>query len=838
MASRSLKASVIIGGAITGAFRGAMSQTKDGLKAIGEEIVKVERKQRLMAHSIDSFRRVGRSVEDLQRNYAKLTRDADRLKAAQQQLANAQDRIARNNARRQEAGGQFRGAVTTFGVVAAATLAPVRSAVAFESAMLGVAKQVNGARDSAGNLTPVYFSMAKQVQKLGREIPIATNELALMVAAGARMGVANDELIGFTRTAAMMADAFELPAGQLADDMGKIAGLFHIPIPKIGDLADAINYLDDNAISKGGDIIDVMRRIGGMAATLRMPEKEAAALGSTFLTLGSSAEVAGTASNAVMRILGAATAQSKRVRNGLASIGFKPEQIQADMAKDATGTIIKLLDKLNSLNDEQRMVASTRIFGAEYGDDIAKLATGADEYKRQLALVRSEQAKGSMSREFEARLKTTSAQWQITKNRMSEVAVVVGGALLPAINDLLKTAAPMIEGFAEWSRANPGLVKGIIGSALALTGLRVVTTGVAFAWAALKAPVLSVMGFIAKWRMNGALASMGRFGPLAMRIAGVVRTVGAAIAAIGGGPIALAVAALTVGALIVRKYWEPIKAFFSGLWQGFAAAVQPAMASVMQAIAPLKPVWDMVSGAIGEAWDWFMRLIAPAEYTSGELSKVAAVGKVVGAVLANSFKIGAAVIGTVVDVVVWLGTKIGETAGAIVTFFEPAFNWLSAAFEKSLGWIIGKIDAFRAMIGVAGSEMTQLRKMGGGGFGDYARIGFAAATNDASILSDRKRELGAAMPGAPGSPAAAGNAFPFPAPARGKPAPVAPAVAAAGPRGGAGGKAAPKAAAPQYNFNITQLPGESGEQLARRVVAEQKRQESVDRRGALADEVG
>ena len=452
--SKTLKASVIIGGAISGSLRNAMSTTKTGLKSIADEIVRVERKQRLMAEGIAVFGKQGRAFDTLRRQYAELGREADRLRAAQARLATIQSRIDANNARRKE----LSGAAATFGVIAGSTLAPIRAAVQFENAMLGVAKQVQGARDDAGNLTSVYSEMARSIRQLGREIPIQTNQLAEMAAAGARMGVANRDLMGFVRTSAMMADAFEMPAAQLADDMGKIACLFQIPIPRVGELADAINHLDDNAQSTGSGIIDVMRRIGGMAQTLKMPVREAAALGSTFLSLGSSAEVAGTASNAVMRILGAATVQSKSVRAGMQSIGIDPAVIERSMSKDATSTILGLLDKLNTLSSEQRMVASTRIFGAEYGDDIAKLSTGAAEYRRQLALVRSEEAKGSMSREFNARLKTTGAQWQITKNRASELSGVIGGALLPAVNSLIGSVGPVVSKFAEFSQRNPGLV--------------------------------------------------------------------------------------------------------------------------------------------------------------------------------------------------------------------------------------------------------------------------------------------------------------------------------------------------------------------------------------------
>ncbi|MDD0937092.1 phage tail tape measure protein, partial [Xylella fastidiosa subsp. multiplex] len=143
--------------------------------------------------------------------------------------------------------------------------------------MLGVAKQVDGARDHTGKLTSVYYDMGNAIQQLARTIPIATNQLADMVTAGARMGIAegmNPEqarktLIEFTRVSAMAATAFEMPAGELADNMGKIAGIFKIPISDIERLGDAINYLDDNAISKGGDIIKVMQGdLAGAASTM------------------------------------------------------------------------------------------------------------------------------------------------------------------------------------------------------------------------------------------------------------------------------------------------------------------------------------------------------------------------------------------------------------------------------------------------------------------------------------------------------------------------------------------------------------------------------------------
>lgn len=612
MASKTLKATIIIGGAMSGSLRSALGQTQRGLKDIGQAIATVEQRQRLLGDSVKPLARAGHDVSALRREYMQLTVQADKLRHAQSKLADVSRKAEANRARQAEVGSALRGSVGVFAAVTAGTLAPVKIAADFETAMLGVAKQLDGARDKAGKLTPEFFGMQRQVLGLGREIPIATNEIADMVAAGLRMGVAKREVIGFTRTAAMMADAFEMPASALADDMGKIAGLFRIPIPRIGELADAINFLDDKSQANGGQIIDVMRRVGGMASALRMPAKEAAALGSTFLTLGSSAEVAGTASNAVLRILGAATAQSKRVRNGFASIGMAPADIQASMAKDATGTILRVLDKLNSLSDEQRMVAATRIFGAEYGDDLAKLATGADEYRRQLALVNGEQAKGSMQREFSARLQTMNAQWQIAKNRMSGAGVAIGSALVPAVNSLFNAVGPVVDKTAEWLQAHQGVTRVVVGSVVAITGLRVVTLAASFAFGALKGIGLAVAGMFYRKAAAAAIstAATATAGSTAAASSGGFTLLGRAVMTAGRGvvwlgralllnPIGLAVTAIAGGAFLIYKNWEPLKRFFGNLWADITATFRRAIDWIVGRVAWVGEKWQQTKAFFG-----------------------------------------------------------------------------------------------------------------------------------------------------------------------------------------------------------------------------------------------
>lgn len=795
--AKTLKASLILGGSMSSGLRGALGSTKTGLDSIGRAIENVERRQRLLGASIQTFGRQGRNVDGLRVQYDELTRSAERLRVAQTRLTNANAAVDANMARRGQLGGALAGASAGFMGVALPTVGLIKSAMSFETAMLGVAKQVDGARDAGGKLTPVYHDMYRSIQQLGHELPIANNEIAAMVTSASRMGVARGELIGFTRDVAMMATAFEAAPEALADSMGKIAGLYKIPITAIGSLADTINYLDDNAISKGADIIEYLTRVGGIAGSVKVTGREMSALGSTLLTLGERTETAGTATNAMFQKLAAADKGTKKFRAAVDEIGLSTEALQSGMQADAMGTMLTVLEAIGKLSPEKQMGVMTDLVGLEHSDTLAKLANNTGELRKQLEMANSEAAKGSMSREFAARMQTTEAQLALTKNRASELAVSLGSALLPAVNDLFQTVNPLVSRFADWARENPAVVKGVIGGAMAITGLRVAVLGLGFAWTFVKAPFLQVSAAIARFRAAKAAGDLGRLGTMAVRAAGAFRWLTMGAAAIGGGPVAAAIAALVVGALVVRRYWEPIKAFMVGMWDGMSASVGPALGFLMSELQALRPAWDAVSAAIGQAWTWLGRLIEPVQSTSAELQGAASIGRTVGTVLSTGFKLSVIAIGAVVKAVVWLGTSIGETAGWIVVTWTSTWDALKATVSSAVDWMLGKIQPLTNAIGWVFDKGKAL----GGAIGN-------AYTSGSNFITGGQQ-----------APALAGGQAP----------PALPGMATS--RGGA--------AATTVNnsdtYNITQQPGESGTDLARRIAEEQRRAAAVRSRGALTD---
>lgn len=757
-----------------------------------------------------------------------LAQQEARLRAVgerQRQLAAAQAQYQKGIAARNAMLGAGVTTMAAGGVALTPIAKAVKDFVSYEDAMLGIARQIPGARNDAGQLTQLYYDIGRAAKKLGEELPIPTNQVIEMTTAAARMEVGTEllqqaddaekagnrmeaarkralgiqELLEFNKTVAMIATAFDAVPDQIAESMGKVAKNFKIPVTEIRSLADTINYLDDNAISKGGDIIDVLNRISGVVSTVKMSSADAAALASTLLTLGERAETASTAINAITQKFAAAEKGTKKFHAAVAEIGLTTQEIQKGMSEDATGTIFKVVEAVRKLPKDKRIGVMVELVGMEHSDTLAKLVDKPDELQRQIQLANGKGAVGSMEREFSARQQTISAAWARLQNKLFNASAEGGEVLRPTLVSLMETIGNLVDRFNAFAQANPAVVGWLVKGAAAAGALLAVTGALTLALAALLGPLviarygLQLMrlplagltpqlpkaaggfsllsGAAAKlsgsatkvqafgraagaalngtWQAStpaaawsglkgyvatlgtqipaacrGALAASRRWGAeagatfksgtgavraytvqlwgavtaqlaasraaAASRMAGAGRYIAqrgvagvAADAGKGGvslvkagasgmvqgastallrlgqvllfvgrialaNPIGLAIMAVAAGALLVVRYWEPIKAFFAGMWGGLAAGLAPlagtfdqVFAAAGAAMAPLRPVFDWLLGAIQGAWQWITNLLGPVDASRASLDAAARSGEGFGRWLASIIVVAA-----------------------------------------------------------------------------------------------------------------------------------------------------------------------------------------------------
>ena len=494
-------------------LRQSVQRQRLALNEAGLDTKKLSSAQRELRQNADETRQ---ALDRQQKSLKRLGEQQARMNAVRDQYSRrleVRDRIA------------GAGATTTAAGLAmgAPVMAAVKSYASMEDAMKGVAKQVNGLRDDNGNRTKQFYDMQDAIKAASEQLPMENGAIdyAALVEGGARMGVTNQndsyedqkrDLLAFASTAAKAATAFELPADELAEGLGKIAQLYKVPTRNIEQLGDALNYLDDNAMSKGGDIINVLQRMGGVAD--RLDFRKAAALGSTFLSLGAAPEIAASASNAMVRELSIATMQSKRFMEGMDLLKLNPEEIEKQMTKDAMGTIQRVLEKVNKLPQDKRLSAMTMIFGKEFGDDAAKLANNLPELQRQLKLTSGTEANGSMQKESDINKDSLSAQWLLVKTGAQNAFSSLGETLRQPLMDIMGYVKSVTGALRRWVETNPQLAGTLMKIAAVVASVTLALGTLAIAMAAVLGP-LALLRFGMK---SLAITGLGRFGPLLGRL--------------------------------------------------------------------------------------------------------------------------------------------------------------------------------------------------------------------------------------------------------------------------------------------------------------------------------
>jgi len=541
----------------------------------------------------------------------------------------------------------------------AALAVPIKSAMEFETGMTNIRKVVEGLEGEAA-----FKGFSDQVLALGRELPIAYDELTAMVAASGRMGIAKDKLIDYTREVGKMALAFEMPAELVGSQMGKISNIFSIATDDVGKLGDAINKLDDTSSAAGKDIIDVLLRTGGTANMLGLSAEKTAALATAMLSLGSTSETSGTAINAFFNKLATATKGNKDFQMSIGTIGMNSADIERGMIKDAQGTIVKVMEAMQKVAPEKRIQVASNLFGGEYFDDAAKLSAGLKTYTDAISTIEKKNANGklgyigSMDKEFEKRMKTSAAQMGIFKNNVQELAITLGTTLLPALNSVMSGMRPYVAAATQWIEQNPAMVSAITTVVASLTALSVGVAGVSFVFGGLLKTVsimssgISLLGsaytglgtvliftqkvfktlavsMMLNYQTGGILAKVLRvlaplFSALSVAIGFVTGALKVVWALMVANPIGAVVVAIAAAVYIIYQYWEPISEFFVNLWEGvkniFWGVVQwlGGLGATMYnaGVNLMTSLWNGLKSIAGAVWE---TITAPFDYISGWL---------------------------------------------------------------------------------------------------------------------------------------------------------------------------------------------------------------------------
>ncbi|EJW5573959.1 phage tail tape measure protein [Escherichia coli] len=566
---------------------------------------------------------------------AQLNRQRDALARVSAQQAKLNAVKQRYQAGKELAGNMASVGAAGVGIAAAGTMAGVKLLMpGYEfaqknselQAVLGVAK------DSAE-----MAALRKQARQLGDNTAASADDAAGAQIIIAKVGGDVDAIQAATPVTLNMALANRRTMEENAALLMGMKSAFQLSNDKVAHIGDVLSMTMNKTAADFDGMSDALTYAAPVAKNAGVSIEETAAMVGALHDAKITGSMAGTGSRAVLSRLQAPTGKAW---DALKELGVKTSD-----SKGNTRPIFTILKEMqgsfekNRLGTAQQAEYMKTIFGEEASSAAAVLMTAASTGKLDKLTAAFKASDGKTAELVNIMQDNLGGDFKEFQSAYEAVGTDLFDQQEGALRKLTQTATKYVLKLDGWIQKNKSLASTIgiiVGGALALIG------------------VIGAIGLVA-WPVitgiNAIIAAAGAMGAIFTTVGSAVMT---AIGAISW-PVVAVVAAIVAGALLIRKYWEPVSAFFGGVVEGLKAAFAP----VGELFTPLKPVFDWLGEKLQAAWQWFKNLIAPVKATQDTLNRCRDTGIMFGQALADALMLPLNAFNKLRSGIDWVLEKLG-----------------------------------------------------------------------------------------------------------------------------------------------------------------------------------
>lgn len=351
-------------------------------------------------------------------------------------------------------------AATTLPIVAALG-ASAKAAIDFESSFAGVRKTVAATE-------PEFAKLQAQFRDLAKQVPISVNEINKLGETAGALGIPKQAVAEFVKVMAQIGSTTNLSAEQAAESIAKIQNIFGAAGQDTDRFGAALVALGNAGASTEAEIVDMATRIAGAGHAVGLSQAEVLGLANGLTSLGLNAEAGGTAISRVMVDMAKAVSEGGHKLQEFARVsGMSAAEFKEAFQTDAAHAVVAFTEGLGRVKqsggDIFRVLADLGESNVRVRDTLLRAAGGASLLREQLDLgISAWKDNTALAKAAEERYKTTAAQLTILWNRITDVGITLGNALLPAIKSLiglLGSALPLVDGLARGFASLPGPIQ-------------------------------------------------------------------------------------------------------------------------------------------------------------------------------------------------------------------------------------------------------------------------------------------------------------------------------------------------------------------------------------------
>lgn len=477
--------------------------------------------------------------------------------------------------------------------------------------------------------------------------------------------------------------AGDMDLGEASDIGSNVLTQFQLKAEDMNRVSDVLTATFTRSNTDLRQLGETMTYAGPIAAQLGVSLESMAAMAGTMADNGIRGSMAGTSLRAGLSRMVAPVGKGQAA---LDKLGVSVKDASGKL-RDADDILKDVGNSMRKFDQASQIRMKKDIFGEEAMVGMGAVIDAVMNGRYDALKTANMGAEGEADKNAKVKIDNLKGDLKQLQSAWEDLGIEIQENVDSPLRRVTQSLTGFIGKVGQWMKEHPKMTQ-----ALAVGGIAIATLVTALGALALAAATVIVPFAAMRLSLFMLTGSQG-FGGLMVAGSNAINLIGGGFSLLLS-PVGLFVAAIVAAGVLIYQYWEPIKAFFSGFWDGFTSALAPIGVAFSATFAPFAPIFDGISNAVSKVWNWFKELLSPVQLSTEELKSCTEAGQAFGDIVGKAISALFFPIQQVAKGLGWILEKLGVIPSAAEAAADAARAMGVDPNEKDPFKVLNSVSAY------------------------------------------------------------------------------------------------------------------------------------------------